>query len=681
MTQPLSREHRRVLETTVAQARTAAEAGAAKAMQALAVAAKDAPAHATEPQKKLRVRLRAHGRALGDLLRPDDTQTIDHLVTEIAYEHWHRMLFARFLAESSLLMHPDGYPVELADCKEDAETFDPPARSEWEVAGHYAARMLPNVFRPDSPALAIQMPLETEQALEALLAKLPPTVFQADDSLGWSYQFWQAPKKEEVQRQMKQAGTKVGADELPAVTQLFTEQYMVAFLLENALGGWWHRCHPRMKLPVEMPYLRFVGEGAVPPAPTFGTPAAGTFPAWPDTLAQFKLLDPCAGSGHFLVSAFHYLVPMRRATEKLSVRDAIDKVLADNLHGLELDARCVEIAAFALALAAWRYPDEKGDAIGYRPLPRLNIACVGVAPRSKKADWLKLAGGDERLEGGMAALYALFQKAPELGSLIDPMAATRGDILDAHWVELESRLEQALAQKGDEQEIEARVAAQGMVHASRILTRKYHLVITNPPYLGAGQHGPALKAFCEEQYKAAKSDLANVFLDRSLKLCEPGGAVSFVMPQNWLFLGSYQKQREHLLTYTSWNFLARLGENGFDSADAAGAFTILLTLTHARPTNDQMLRGLDASAPQSPEEKAVMLVSEPIAAVRQQSQLRNPDARIMLSEEENFPLLGTFADGLVGLQTGDDPWFAALFWEHSSVDHAVWEFLQNTQSC
>ena len=99
--------------------------------------------------------------------------------------------------------------------------------------------MLPNVFRPDSPALALQLPLETEQALEALLARLPVTVFQADDSLGWSYQFWQAPKKEEVQRQMKQAGTKVGADELPAVTQLFTEQYMVAFLLENALGGWW----------------------------------------------------------------------------------------------------------------------------------------------------------------------------------------------------------------------------------------------------------------------------------------------------------------------------------------------------------------------------------------------------------------------------------------------------------
>jgi len=668
----LSREHRKILETTVAQARVAAEAGAARALHAMAVAAKDAPAHATDAQKKLRVRLRAHARALGDLLRPDDTQAIDHLVTEIAYEHWHRMLFARFLAESDLLMHPDGYPVSLNDCKEDAERLDPPARSEWEVAGHYASAMLPNVFRPDSPALALQLPLETEQALEALLAKLPATVFQADDSLGWSYQFWQAPKKEEVQRQMKQAGTKVGADELPAVTQLFTEQYMVAFLLENALGGWWHSRHPRMKLPVEMPYLRFVGDDAVPPAPTFaGEPAAGTFPAWPDTLAQFKLLDPCAGSGHFLVSAFHYLVPMRRATEKLSVRDAIDRVLADNLHGLELDARCVEIAAFALALAAWRYPNEKSEAIGYRPLPRLNIACVGVAPRSKKADWLKLAGGDERLEGGMAALYALFQKAPELGSLIDPMAATRGDLLDAHWEELESRLDQALAQKGDDQDIEARVAAQGMVHASRILTRKYHLVITNPPYLGEGLHCQVLKDFCEEHYSTSKGDLANVFLERSLKLCALGGAVSFVMPQNWLFLKSYLKQREHLLKFATWNIIGLLGAKGFQTP--MWDFNVqLITLTHAKPSWNQPLRCIDASSAKTPEEKAKILTNDPIVEVSQKGQFDNPGSVIVLSETENQGKLGDFADVRGGTTTGDAALYRRTFWEVTDTKCEIW---------
>ena len=663
----LSREHRRMLETTASQARAAAETGAARALQALAVGAREAPGHLSDDQKKLRVRLRAHGRALGDALHQDDTQAIDHLVTEIAYEHWHRMLFARFLAESSLLMHPDGYPVSLADCKEDAERLDPPARSEWEVAGHYASAMLPNVFRPDSPALALQLPLETEQALEALLAKLPATVFQADDSLGWSYQFWQAPKKEEVQRQMKQAGTKVGADELPAVTQLFTEQYMVAFLLENALGGWWQGRHPGRPLPVVMPYFRKVEDG---------TPAAGTFPAWPASLADFKLLDPCLGSGHFLVSALHYLVPIRCATEGLSVAAAVDRVLSENLHGLELDARCVEIAAFALALAAWRYPDEKGEAIGYRPLPRLNIACVGVAPRSKKADWLKLAGGDERLEGGMAALYALFQKAPELGSLIDPMVATRGDLLDAHWQELESRLEQALAQKGDDQDIEARVAAQGMVHASRILTRKYHLVITNPPYLGAGQHGPVLKDFCEEHYKAAKGDLANVFLERSLKLCTPGGAVSFVMPQNWLFLKTYQKQREHLLKFATWNLLARLGAGAFETITGEVVNAILLTLTYAKPTEDRLLRGLDASAPKTPEEKAAILAEGKVVEVAQKGQLGNPDSRILLGELGAGKLLSAYAESFLGLGTGDFDKFGRNFWELNGPAPEGWSYLQ-----
>lgn len=676
----LPREHRSILEATVAQARVQAEEGAAKALNALAVGAAAPPAHASDAQKKLRVQLRAHGRALGDAAASDGTQATARLVTEIAYEHWHRMLFARFLAESNLLMHPDGYPVSLADCKEDAATLMPPARSEWEVAGRYASAMLPNVFRVDSPVLALVLPLETEQALEALLAKLPATVFQADDSLGWSYQFWQAQKKKLVQQQMKQAGTKVGADELPAVTQLFTEQYMVAFQLENALGAWMHSRHPRMALPVDMPYFRKMPDG---------TPAAGTFPAWPATLESFTLLDPCLGSGHFLVSAFHYLVPLRCATEALSVRAAVDRVLADNLYGLELDARCVEIAAFALALAAWRYPDEKGNALGYRALPRLNIACVGVAPRSKKVDWLTLAEGDRRLEAGMGELYDLFQKAPELGSLIDPKAATQGDLISAQWDELAHKLDVALAAQesgpnyAQDSEaasavLEARVTARGMVHASRILTRRYHLVMTNPPYLGAGDHGPVLKDFFEEHYASAKSEIANVFLERCLKLCLPGGAVSFVMPQNWLFLKSYQVQREHLLRYSTWNLLVRLGEKGFESQEAAGAFAILLTLTRAKPAADHRLRGLDASGPKSPGEKAVLLVGGEVVEVSQAGQLGNPDARIAFDEGEDLPLLSQYADGLVGLQTSDDPMFVCGFWEQSEIDSAIWELMQGT---
>ena len=680
MNNTLSRDHRRQLEATVARARVAAEAGAAKALQALGVGAAKPPTHLDILQRSQRVALRAHGQQIGDGLRLDGTQSVDHLIVEVAYEHWHRMLFARFLAESDLLLHPDGYPVTLADCKEDAPHLVPPARSEWDVAGRFASAMLPNVFRPGAATLALQLPLEAEQQLEAELAALPRELFAADDSLGWSYQFWQAPRKKEVQRAMKQAGTKVGADELPAVTQLFTEPYMVAFLLENSLGAWWSTRFPGQPLPVAMPYFRTTDDGK---------PAAGDMPGWPKgeggqpaSLAGFKLLDPCLGSGHFLVAVLHYLVPLRCAAEGLSIRDAVDRVLAENLHGLELDPRCVEIAAFALALAAWRYVGDDGLPLGHRPLPRLNIACCGVAPRAKRAQWLALAGGDRRLEAGMDALYQLFQQAPELGSLIDPSTVAGGGLFDARWDELAGLLEAALGSEGDGSEADAEqreavIAAQGMAASVQLLSQRYQWVVTNPPYLKSADHGQALRLFAEKNYQNATGDIANIFLERSIRLAESQGVVQFVMPQNWLFLTSYKKQRECLLKLKKWILLARLGEGGFDSNDAAGAFIILFTIENNYPVERSTIKTLDASAPRGAVGKAEVLRGGPIIAIDQCSQTSNPDSRVVLEDVADGYLLQKFATSYQGIKTSDDPQFVFMYWEVLSCKDKF-EYYQGT---
>ena len=160
---------------------------------------------------------------------------------------------------------------------------------------------------------------------------------------------------------------KIGAAELPAVTQLFTEPYMVRFLLHNTLGAWWAgkvlasrpelareaADEPALRAACALPgyqweYLRFVREDEV------WRPAAGSFPGWPARAAEITMLDPCCGSGHFLTEALAALAALRSAEEGLSPADAITAVLRDNLHGLEIDGRCVQIAAFALALTAWR---------------------------------------------------------------------------------------------------------------------------------------------------------------------------------------------------------------------------------------------------------------------------------------------------------------------------------------
>ena len=963
-------ELRKRLERAIADAREVAEAGARAALETLAVHLREPYGHMGSEERTLRRRLRAHGRQLGDRLNArSGTQSIDRLVHECAYEQWHSMLFARFLAENHLLMEPEsGVAVTLDECEElgKDEGLD-----RWGMAARFAHRMLPQVFRPAHPAFEVRFAREHQLKLEFLLESLPAEIFVATDSLGWVYQFWQSRRKDEVNR----SGVKIGADELPAVTQLFTEPYMVSFLLDNTLGAWWAACRltdddlsvasseaelrRKAAIPgVPLDYLRFVriplhptagacappsptgrgdppdprggdtrpehtrvppspsgrgdppdprggdtrpehprvppspsgrgagGEGGIPPIPPdmlqharslrskqtdaeqllwglvqdrrfagkkfrrqhpigryildfychecrlaveldggqhndeetrsrddrrsrflreqgvrvvrfwnhdvllqtesvleslwdevhgdvgysdpspqtplpvgeglpskregvapegqglapvdllAGTddfqrssdqegrgatspnlpgkerstdteerftwaPAGGGFSGWPDDLAGFRLLDPCCGSGHFLVAAFSMLVPMRMELEGLSARDAVDAVLRENLHGLELDPRCVEVAAFALALAAWTYP----GAEGYRLLPEMNLACSGLAPNATREQWSALseqaaaAGGlapdrdlfgvddtllSAPLRSSMEALHGLFEQAPVLGSLIDP-SALEADLFQRDFESIRELFAVVLEQeRTSDDQIERAVAARGMARAAQLLSDRYTLVITNVPYLARGKQDQALRAFCERSYPFAKNDLATVFLERCLRLCTEGGTTSLVLPQNWLFLTSYRKFRQRLLKTETWRVLARLGAGAFETVTGEVVKAILLTLSRGHPysrsngnglaTDDSVraaMHGLDVSEFRTPSEKAAWTRDGEILSVEQFQQLRNPDARVTLELPSSETLLEKYAHAPNGMHGGDSPRFRLYFWE-VAYGNSVW---------
>src|SRR3954454_14753079 len=230
---PLASDLRRQLENVVVRARELAEAAARASLKRWAVDAAEPFEHFSAADRAFRNSLRARGRQAGDRRNADKTQEIDRLTEELAYEYWHRMLFARFLAENNLLMHPDGVAVTLAECEELAPSEK--AANGFVLAARYASRMLPEIFRTDDVLLEVEFPINDRLPLERKLAELPTAVFTADDSLGWVYQFWQTKKKEEVNR----SGQKIDGRTLPAVTQLFTEHYMVEFLLHNTIGAWW----------------------------------------------------------------------------------------------------------------------------------------------------------------------------------------------------------------------------------------------------------------------------------------------------------------------------------------------------------------------------------------------------------------------------------------------------------
>ena len=198
---PLLTDVRSNLDKAIICARDAAENAARAALATLAVE-RDAPfASMTEDQRRLRRALRAKARQLGS---GDFLAGIPLLIEEIAYQQWHRMLFARFLAENDLLMHPEVVSVSLQDCADLAP--EEGAADGWELAARYASRMLPGIFLTDDPVVQLRLAPEGRHALERILDEQPALVFTSDDALGWVYQFWQSRRKEEVNASEEKIG-------------------------------------------------------------------------------------------------------------------------------------------------------------------------------------------------------------------------------------------------------------------------------------------------------------------------------------------------------------------------------------------------------------------------------------------------------------------------------------------
>ncbi len=691
---------RRDLERAIIRARRIAVAGSQSALEALTVhEGKRGPHITSEKQIALRNHLRAHAKQIGDRRNSQSgAQAIDRLVQECAYEHWHRMIFGRFLAENNLLVEPDS---QVSVTLEDVEEL---ARDEgierWELVGRFAQKSLPAIFRADDPLLRVTLPRETRLQLDALLDEIPSETFLADDSLGWVYQFWQSAEKERVNSE----GEKITGETLPAVTQLFTEHYMVLFLLHNTLGAWYAgkvlAARPSLAQTAaseaalrgalrlteaggyDFEYLRFVrvieaGEQAAEEeASGRWRPMGGTFHGWPKTAAELKVLDPCCGSGHFLVAAFELLVRLRTHEEALSIAEAVDAVIRDNLFGLEIDPRCTQIAAFNVAVAAWKLT-------GPRPLPPLrNIACTGLSVGVSRETWMQAleSDGSTNLRFYFGQLYDMFSNASTLGSLINPNRFLGSHMLrPADMDRLFKSLDVVIAKDPSTapEEHELGVAAQGMARAAGLLSGRYHLVVTNVPYLGRSKQDEILKKHIDTYYELGKADLATAFLLRCVEFVDGQGTCALVTPQNWLFLSTYHKLRESLLGTKEWNLVVRLGSNAFQDMNWWAATTALIVLTSRHAQKGHRLGGIDVSEDKQQTEKAAMLRGERYAQmhlVGQEGQFNNPDARIMTTETTDQGWLSDLAQYGKGSTTGDGPRFLHAFWEHPRIlkSHVLW---------
>lgn len=345
--------------------------------------------------------------------------------------------------------------------------------------------------------------------------------------IGWLYQYYNSEPKDKVFANLKK-NVKISAADIPAATQLFTPDWIVRYMVENSLGRLWTEGHGK---PEHADWKYYLEEAEQEDAvkPELENLRAAYREMQPE---QIKIIDPCMGSGHILVYAFDVLMDIYTACG-WSERDAAKSILRNNLYGLDIDRRAYQLAYFAVMMKARQY----------------NRRILSAENQPNLANFADVMHVDTSLLSGSLRKFAeQFQFADTYGSL---MTVTKPAGLD-------EAVSAFLPTFGmNERQLEM------MMRVARILTQKYDVVCTNPPYMGGSGMNATLSTYVKKNFPDSKSDLFACFMEKCGQLIKRNGLYAMITQHAWMFLSSYEKLREKLKMHSIVD-MAHLGARAFD---------------------------------------------------------------------------------------------------------------------
>lgn len=420
-------------------------------------------------------------------------------------------------------------------------------------------RVMPFLFERIDDYTELLLPedlLSNASILAHLREAMTPDVCEDVEVIGWLYQFYISEKKDEVFAGLKK-NVKITAENIPAATQLFTPHWIVRYLVENSLGRLWLLNRPGSKLAERMEYY------IAPEEPESDFLRIGK----PE---EVKVCDPACGSGHMLTYAFDLLYAIYE--EEGYEADRIPAlILANNLTGVEIDDRAGALAAFALAMKA-------AARLGRRRFLRMDVkpdivvlSDVTFTP-AEMQDVAAVVGKD-LFTDELRETLGQFEQAKNFGSLIVPKLRDPAETLrvaEARDFDADLLLRPVLE----------RLAT--VLRMAEALSPKYHVVVANPPYMGGKGMNPRLKNWLKQEFPAGKSDLMTCFMERCFSLSLANGYWSMINLPSWMFLGTYEGIRRHLLTKQRVTSLLQLGRGLFGPDFGTVAFTV----QSAQPKNE-----------------------------------------------------------------------------------------------
>ncbi|MDF4141979.1 BREX-1 system adenine-specific DNA-methyltransferase PglX [Lactobacillus kefiranofaciens] len=506
------------------------------------------------------------------------------------------------------------------------------------------SEILPGLFEETSNYLKLLFtPYYDRGVIKELIDEIPEEYFDVEKEgqvqiIGWLYQYYNNAPHEEV---VNMNGKAIQRDEIPAATQLFTPDWIVRYMVDNSLGKYYLERHPDSIVKHELKYLlpdeiKAINEN--------------------QDITDYKLLDNAMGSGHILVYAFELFMKMY-VEQGYSKRDAAQKIIENNLFGLEIDKRAFQLAYFSIMMKGREY-----DRRFLRRNPTTNLYYFEDLHVS---DEFYNFISDKVVRGNLKKVVKDFPDATELGSIIKIDESIDLDSIEevVAGLDFESGLDVFGYKKIQQQILKT-------LKIIKVMTTKYEAVVTNPPYMN--KFDKTLKKYLRDNYKNYSKDLFSVFIYHNVHQLVKGGYAGYMTPLVWMFIKTYEPLRHDIINNFKIDSLIQMEYSAFEEA------TVPIDTFVLKNSDDKIGTYLRLSNFKGgmivQEQKVLEAISDPTVKYLYHTDQSNFDkihgspiaywaSENLINDFEKGTSLGEVVQAKVGLQTGDNKRFLRQWFE------------------
>lgn len=475
--------------------------------------------------------------------------------------------------------------------------------------------------------------------------------------IGWLYQYYNTEPKEESYALLKK-NVKVTKERIPSVTQLFTPDWIVRYMVENSLGRLWVEGHNNDDLKKEWKY--YIDEAEQ--EESVKTQLEDIRKEYKNLKPEdIKIIDPCMGSGHILVYAFDVLMQIYESAG-YGKREAVKSIIENNIYGIDIDDRAFQMSYFAVMMKARQYNRRILDGEN-----SCNVYAFCESNGINKTHLQYFGSGLSDIERNDAlnqitGLIDKFRDGKEYGSILD-IENYNWDLLKKFVLESDIKGQLSLETFGIE---ETEKMLLDIIELGKVMAQKYHIVVTNPPYMGSSGMNSKLSEYLKKNYSDSKSDLFAVFIEKSLKFGKANSFIGMITQHSFMFLSSYEKLRQKLVNKDFVN-MAHLGARAFDEI---GGEVVQTTSFVIRNNNLKEYKGVYCRLIEPTSEngkKELFLSEENRFTAKQENFSKIPGSPIAYwaSEKEiksfSYSLLSNNVNCKSGIMTGDEKYIKLWF--------------------